>query len=194
MKGKLLQIIVSVTLCFTVILVGCRPNHSPKPRGFYRIDFPEKKYQPYNGNCPYFFMYPSYGRVVPDSGPGSEPCWINIEFNEYDGKIHISYKPVTGNLSAFIEDSHTLAYKHTIKADAIHEQLINKPRKKIFGILYNIEGNTASSVQFFITDSTNHFLRGALYFRTRVNKDSLKPVIDFFRRDIIYFIDTFEWK
>jgi len=182
-----------VLVLLILILFGCREKPTPKPRGYYRIDFPEKSYQSYTGTCPYRFEYPSYGRVVPDQEINSEPCWINIEFPAYQGSIHISYKEVSDNLAAFLEDAHSLAYKHTVKADAINEMLITKADEKVYGILYEIEGNAASSVQFFLTDSSNHFLRGALYFKTHVNKDSLLPVIKFFKEDIFHFIDTFEW-
>lgn len=176
-----------------ILLLSCHRSYTPKPRGFFRIDFPERKYQVYQSNCPYSFEYPVYARVVPDKELNSEPCWINIEFPDYNGKIHISYKPIHGNLNLLLEDSYALAYKHTVKADAIEEHLISKPREKVYGILYDIEGNAASSVQFVLTDSTEHFLRGALYFRTTINKDSLAPVIKFFREDILHFIDTFKW-
>lgn len=193
-QNNTLKLFGSVLIISIVVLVGCRNKYTPKPRGYYRIDFPQKKYQKYQDDCPYSFEYPTYSVVNKDEGPNSEPCWINIEFPRYNGKIHISYKNVIGNLNIILEDAHTLAYKHTIKADAINEHLINKKDDRVFGILYDIEGNAASSVQFFLTDSTDHFLRGALYFRTRVDKDSLAPVIDYFRQDIIHFIDTFEWK
>jgi len=130
---------------------------------------------------------------VKDTDRGAEPCWINIEFPDYKGNIHISYKKIDNNLNALIEDSYTLAYKHTVKAEAIVERLIKKPEHDVFGILYNIDGPAASSVQFFLTDSSRHYLRGALYFKTTINKDSLAPVIDFFREDIIHFIDSFKW-
>jgi gliding motility-associated lipoprotein GldD len=187
-KGLFLVLTFSFALFFS-----CHRSYTPKPRGFFRIDFPERKYKVYQSDCPYSFEYPVYAKVVSDKEMNSEPCWINIEFPEYNGKIHISYKPIQQNLNLLLEDSYTLAYKHTVKADAIEEHLINKPEEKVYGILYDIEGNAASSVQFFVTDSTKHFLRGALYFRTTIDKDSLAPVIRFFREDILHFIDTFEW-
>ncbi|RLD29311.1 MAG: gliding motility lipoprotein GldD, partial [Bacteroidetes bacterium] len=153
-----------------------------------------KKYKTYNSDCPYTFDYPVYASIESDNLVNSEPCWINIDFPKYNGKVHISYKTVDNNINLLLEDAYTLAYKHTVKADAIEEYLINKPDSKVYGILYDIEGNAASSVQFFLTDSTENFLRGALYFRTTIDKDSLAPVIDFFRDDILYFIDSFEWK
>jgi gliding motility-associated lipoprotein GldD len=83
---------------------------------------------------------------------------------------------------------------HITKADAINEQLINDSEKRIFGIFYDLKGNTASAVQFYVTDSTKHYLRGSLYFEAEPNADSLAPVIEFFREDVIHLIETLKWK
>ncbi|MBP1674669.1 MAG: gldD, partial [Bacteroidetes bacterium] len=83
---------------------------------------------------------------------------------------------------------------HINKADAINELVINDKESNVFGILYDLKGNTATSVQFYVTDSTNHYLRGSLYFESEPNADSLAPVIDFFREDIIHIIETLKWK
>jgi gliding motility-associated lipoprotein GldD len=83
---------------------------------------------------------------------------------------------------------------HITKADAINEQLINDVGNRIFGILYDLKGNTASAVQFYVTDSVKHYLRGSLYFESEPNADSLAPVIDFFREDVIHLIETLKWK
>ena len=177
-----------------IAFYSCKKKYIPKPRGYFRIDFPEKAYQMYQSDCPFIFEYPVYGEIQPDDMSISEPCWINIVFPDYNAKIYISYKPVKENLSELLEDARTFAYKHTIKADAINEKLFLAKRKKVFGTLYDIKGNTASSVQFFLTDSTKHFIRGALYFNAQPNKDSLAPVISFFSKDIDHMIETLEWK
>lgn len=186
-------------IIFIVVLAGivsgaCHRSYTPKPRGFPRVEFPEKKYILFDSVCPYRFEHPVYSRVVPDTDIFTEPCWINIEFPDFAGKIHISYKKVNDNLYDYIEDSRSLAYKHTIKAEAIRETVYTDPVKRIYGILYDIKGNAASSVQFFLTDSTKNFLRGSLYFNVEPNKDSLAPVIAYFREDIVHLIETFEWK
>jgi gliding motility-associated lipoprotein GldD len=166
----------------------------PKPKGYFRVDFPAKEYQQYRSDAPYSFEYPIYGKVVKDTERIAEPYWNNIEFEKFNCKIHLSYKAVKNNVSGYIEDAHTLAYKHTIKADAINEELFSDGKRKVYGILYDIEGNAASSVQFFVTDSSKHFLRGALYFESVPNKDSLAPSIAFFRKDIVHLIETLNWK
>lgn len=192
--------IVTKPLSFFIIisiytfLVGCQSTPLPKPRGYFRLDFPEKQYRSFDSTFPYKFQYPVYGHIVKDKYSGTEKYWINIEFPRYKAIIHISYKEVHGNIDTLIEDIRTLAYKHTIKADAINEKLFSNPEKKVYGTLYDIKGNAASSFQFFVTDSTKHFLRGALYFSVHPNKDSLTPALDFFGKDMVHLIESLEWK
>ena len=168
-------------------------NGTPKPRGHFRIDLPEKEYTLFDSICPFTFEYPVYGTIASEPGL-TNPCWFNIEFGQYSGKIHLSYIRVADNLSQLTEDAHKLAYKHTIKADAINERYWENPQKRVYGTLYYIAGNAASSLQFYLTDSTDHYLRGALYFNATPEKDSLKPVIDFFSEDVIHLVETLEWK
>lgn len=180
---------------FIVFLAGsCREPAVPKPRDFIRVTYPEKKYRAFDTSAPYSFIYPEYANMVPDSSPGAEPYWYNLEFPSLKGTIYLSYKKINGNPGAFIEDSRKLVYKHTIKAEAIDETLINEPSKKVYGILYDLKGNTASSVQFFVTDSSRHFLRGSLYFNAQPDKDSLAPVVRFVRQDILVLLESLEWK
>ena len=183
-------IILALIYSFT----GCRYSAVPKPRGYFRIDLPAKTYRLYDTLCPFIFEYPAYGQVSYDVGKISEPCWFNIEFPRYRAKIHFSYKQIDKNLESVLKESNDLAYSHSVKADAINEQPWQNAHEKVYGILYDIKGNTASSVQFFVTDSIKHFLRGALYFSVPPNEDSLAPVIKFFREDIIHLVETFKWK
>ena len=185
-------LLISVLVLLTV--VGCKKRYTPKPLGYHRIDFPEKEYEVYRSDCPFTFEYPVYGEVRQDQSPSAEPCWLNIRFEEYNGTIHLSYKPVQKNLSKLTEDARSLTYKHTVKAESISERLFTKPQRNVHGILYDVKGNAASSLQFFLTDSSNHFVRGSLYFQVQPNKDSLAPVIDFFREDVIHFMESFKWK
>jgi gliding motility-associated lipoprotein GldD len=174
---------------------SCNRDYTPKPRGYFRIDFPEKSYVKFDTAYPYSFEYPSYAKVLADTRPTSEPFWINIEFPQYQGRIYISYKPVKDNLSKFLEDSRTFVVKHIPKADAINDSLIFRPEDKVYGLVYYIEGTQAASpCQFFVTDSSQRFLRGALYFNVTPNNDSLAPVISFIRDDIRHLLKTFKWK
>lgn len=186
--------LISPGLFLILLISGCKNEYNPKPRGYMRIDFPDKEYQQFDSVYPYKFQYPLYSAIEADKSVNAEPYWIDIDFPELNGKIHISYKNVENNLISLMEDSRTFAYKHAIKASAIDEKLIYEPNKDVYGILYDIKGNAASSVQFFLTDSSTNFLRGSLYFYTQPNIDSLAPIINFIREDIFYLISTFEWK
>jgi gliding motility-associated lipoprotein GldD len=173
---------------------GCKKTYTPKPRSYFRIEFPKKEYVPYQSECNFTFEVPVYAKVVPYQGSNAEPCWMNITFPEYKGTIYITYKRIHNDADRYAEDIRTLAYKHIIKADDIIEQPISFPDRNIHGMIYNIKGNTASSLNFFITDSTDNFLSGSLYFNVIPNKDSLAPVIRFFSDDIEHLINTFHWK
>jgi gliding motility-associated lipoprotein GldD len=175
-------------------LICCRERTVPRPKGFFRIDLPSKSYRLYDTVCPFKFEYPFYGRISYEVGRISEPCWFNIEFPSFRAKIHVSYKEINNNLESILKESNDLAYSHSVKADAITEQPWLNDKNKVYGILYDIKGNAASSVQFFLTDSVKNFLRGALYFSVQPNEDSLAPVIQFFREDIVHMVETFRWK
>ena len=197
MRAKYIFFHLSLILALAFILFsgGCRQDYSPKPRGYFRIDFPEKEYVKFDTNYPYSFEYPVYAEIITDNRPTSDPYWINIDFPEYHGRIHISYKPVNKNLDEYLEDSRTFVVKHIPKADAIDDSLIFRPDDRVFGLIYYIEGSQAASAcQFFVTDSSSRFLRGALYFDVSPNNDSLAPVIEFIREDIRHMLKTFHWR
>jgi gliding motility-associated lipoprotein GldD len=182
-------------LFFIVILAGCSENYSPKPRGYFRIDLPEKQYARFDTTYPYTFEYPVYAKVVPDTRSTSEPFWVNIDFPRFRGRIYISYKPVKSNLNEYLEDARTFVVKHIPKAEAIDDTLIYRPEDRVFGLVYYIQGSQAASpCQFFMTDSSSHFLRGALYFNVEPNNDSLAPVLSFIEDDIRHLVNTFRWK
>lgn len=176
-----------------IVFWGCKEHATPRPRGHFRIDFPEKNYILFDSTCPFTFYYPVYGSIVaePDT---KTPCWFNIEFKDYRGKLHLSYLNVDNNLSQLVEDAHKLAYKHSVKADAIEEIRWENNESEVYGLVYHIKGNAATSLQFYVTDSVNHYLRGSLYFNTQPDKDSLAPVNRFFREDIEHLIETLKWK
>jgi gliding motility-associated lipoprotein GldD len=195
LKLKPIFILAGIIASVAVLIPSCSEEYAPKPRGYFRIDLPEKSYTRFDTAYPYTFEYPEYASVVPDTRPSSDPYWINVDFPQFKGRIHISYKPVHENLNEFLEDSRTFVVKHIPKADAIDDSLIYRPEDRVFGLIYYIEGaQAASPCQFFVTDSSSRFLRGALYFNVMPNNDSLAPVIDFIREDIRHMITTFSWK
>lgn len=180
--------------CILLFGYSCKKEYTPKPRGYYRIDFPQKQYQLFKSDCNFNFETPVYSTVKPNLEKYAEKCWYNLDFTGYNANVFLTFKPVIKNLPIYIEDVRTIVYKHSIKADDIIETPIYQPDKKVFGMLYDIKGNAASSVNFYITDSVSGFLSGALYFNSRPNKDSLAPAIAFFREDILHIINTFKWE
>lgn len=179
-------------------LLACTGNQpaAPKPKGYFRINFPKKAYQTFNSDCPFTFEYPVYAVMSKDTDRNAQPCWNNLSFPQFNGNLHLTYHGVFSKVDydKMTEAARTLAMKHTIRANAIDQKLINYPERKVYGIYYAIEGNTASSVQFFLTDSAKHYFRGALYFNERPQYDSIQPVVKFIKKDIDRMIETFKWK
>jgi gliding motility-associated lipoprotein GldD len=195
MKKNLFCILLP--LVFALSFSSCDEDdevYSPKPRGYARIKFPEKKYRMLDTACPYKFEIPVYTKINPDRHKNAEPCWINLDFPQFHATVHLSYKTVNKNVSSYIEDSHMFANKHQVKATGLEETVVLRDSAKVYGLLFDIAGNTASSLQFYLTDSTHHFLRGALYFNAKPNIDSLKIVVDFIREDVLHLINTTRWK
>ena len=189
-------------LFFTILIAiaSCNSDYVSKPRGYFRVGFPKKTYKQFDQpGYPFKFEYPSYGVVVKDSlffeEKTENPYWLNIDFPEFGGRIHISYKQIGRNkFDSLVNDAYTMSYKqHTYKASGIEpEPFVSE--KGIEGVYFTLKGNAATGNQFFMTDSVHHFLRGALYFNATPNADSLKPINDFFRKDVEHLINTLEWK
>lgn len=193
---KLKSIILFQIVLF-LFFSACRDNnYSPKPKAYYRIEFPKKAYQPILAPVPFSFNYPTYATLEKDLSRDAQKNWYNLHFKQFNGYLHLTYYDVSGKgeYENMVEDARKLAFKHTIKASAIDQKVIYYPDRKVYGIYYAIEGNTASSVQFFLTDSTKHYFRGALYFNERPQYDSIAPVINFIKKDIDTLISTFRWK
>ncbi len=191
-------ILFAVTM---MIFVSCNRDYTPKPYAYYAFDFPEKAYKKFDTSiCPCTFDIPKYGYVERENNLFNDntphPCWVNIVFPDYNAKVYLSYSNISNrrDFERLLQDSYKLTFKHTQKADYIDEQLIDNAEHKVFGYMFDIGGNAASGVQFFVTDSTKHFIRGALYFSNTPNADSLLPAIDFFKKDIVALINTTQWK
>ncbi|MFC6103656.1 gliding motility lipoprotein GldD [Olivibacter domesticus] len=185
-----------IFLLLTGLAVSCANDYAPKPRGYFRIKLPPKQYNIYNGACSFAFEYPKYAKIEIDTAPNAKPCWMDIVFPTFNARLHLSYYKITSEtaLNALVEDAHTFAFKHTVKATAIDEALISMPDHHMYGILYSIQGNSASSSQFFLTDSSRNYLRGALYFNEKPQTDSIQPVLDFLKEDIYAMIKSARWK
>jgi gliding motility-associated lipoprotein GldD len=188
-----------ILLFITILFFACNSPYIPKQEGYFKIPLPEKKYITFNEpSYPYTFEYPAYAQIVKDStffdSIPENPYWINIDFPQFAGRIYMSYKSIGKyKLEQLINDAYKMTNKHTIKASGIDDSLIH-PATNVSGIFFKVEGNVATANQFFVTDSTNNFLRGALYFDATPNEDSLRPVNDFLVKDMKHLINTFRWK
>jgi len=192
MRFVLVVSFMFVFVCFSSC--GDR-NPQPKPRGYFRIDMPEKQYVKLDSMQRYSFEIPSYSTITPDPYSPEEKDWINVEFPKYKGTVHISYKNVDGNLSTYLEDAYTMITKHISKATGIRDSVVVNRDKDVYGLVYFLEGDdVASPLQFYLTDSTEHFMRGSLYFNIKPNNDSMQPVINYITDDVRHIISTFEWK
>jgi gliding motility-associated lipoprotein GldD len=187
-------IFLLLLLGIAVSHISCKKKYTPRPKGYFRIDMPQKQYQNWNEDYPCSFDVLNYAKITKDKSKGAEKHWLNIQYPEYKATIHLSYKKVDNNIEDYLEDSRKMAYKHSIKADAIGEQAYLNNDNKVYALIYRIKGNAASSVQFVATDSTNHFLRGALYFKQHPNQDSLAPVINYIDQDMVRLIESLKWK
>jgi gliding motility-associated lipoprotein GldD len=181
-------------------LFACNSEYSARPRGYFRIDLPRHAYQTFNQpGFPYSFEYPVYGRILQDSlffeEKAENPYWINIDFPQFGGRVHLSYKEIGPNkFDSLVNDAFTMSYKqHTYRATGIQPEAFSTPNGT-GGVYFTLKGNAATANQFFATDSTKHFLRGALYFSVTPNADSLRPVNDFLKQDIEHLIETLKWK
>jgi gliding motility-associated lipoprotein GldD len=181
-------------ICIPLLFNSCGKTSIPRPYGYFRVDLPPHAYRTIDTlNLPYRFDLPRNARIISRQAKG-EMYWIDIYYPKLNASIYCSYKPVNGNLINLVEDTRKIVYKHSVRADGISEKVFEHPERKVHGILYELKGNTASSVQFILTDSTRNFFRGALYFNNVPNKDSIAPMSNYIREDVIRIMESFEWK
>ncbi|HAD12485.1 MAG TPA: hypothetical protein DCF33_08605, partial [Saprospirales bacterium] len=185
-----------------ILLTACNDyTPVPKPRAYPRVMYPEKTYKPFEeGYCHFTFEQPAYAKIEQDSSYFDEKprdqCWFNISVPQLNAKIYCSYYPINSraDFDKFVADAFEMTNKHTVKATYIDEQPVHRPEDRVHGMVFNVEGPAASSYQFFLTDSTSNFVRGALYFNTVARPDSLAPVVAFMREDLDHMIKTLKWK
>jgi gliding motility-associated lipoprotein GldD len=196
-----LRILFSLTLVALLWYSCSDPVFTPKPRSYPKVDFPKKAFQPFTEDfCNFTFEYPVYTEIQQDTNFFEEmpphDCWFDLFYPSFDGRVHFTYvdlRQPENNLEKLRQESFNMADWHNKRANYIDELLI-QTANGVSGIAFDIDGPAASPFQFFLTDSTQNFVRGALYFNTHVQADSLAPVIDFVREDILHLIETFEWK
>ncbi|MCF0061400.1 gliding motility lipoprotein GldD [Dyadobacter chenwenxiniae] len=182
-----------------IVLASCskkEERYVPKPKGFNRLDLPPHAYQKLTQPHPYTFEISKFAEALPDTFRTAGKDWIFINYPQFKANIQITYKEIGNNpalLKSYIDDSYKLASKHQIRASAIQEQRVMSKTGKT-AILFKIEGDVPSPYQFYTTDSTKHFMRGAIYFPTATKNDSLAPVIDYLQKDMIQLLNTLDWR
>ncbi|GLR19768.1 gliding motility lipoprotein GldD [Portibacter lacus] len=174
--------------------------YNPKPRSFPKIDFPERNYVTFDTNyCAFTFDYPDYATVEKDEfffdGKPINECWFNLNLAPFNGDLHCSYIPLNNreHFDKMVNDAFTLVGKHNIKAQYRDDFPIQK-ENNVSGMMFELRGDVASNLQFYLTDSTNHFFRASLYFNSKVYPDSIAPIYDFVKEDVLRVIESFEWK
>ncbi len=194
MSVKLKLILFVIILAQVLLLSSCSDTPTPKPRAYFRIDIPKHSYIPFDTNYPYSFEYADYSKVL-NANNSEHPYWIFIDYPYFNARIYFTYKEVNNNINLMLNDAHELAYKHISVANDIQQDLISIPKNKIYGIMYEIKGaRVASPINFFLTDSVKHFVRGSLYFNMEPQNDSLAPVISAIKTDLQHMIESFKWK
>ncbi len=192
-------VVLAMVYGLSTMVLSCNDSFTPKPRGYFQVDFPKKEYKVFDQEgYPYSFEYPVYSTVIKDStffGEATEnPWWVNIDFPQFQGKMYLSYKSIGANkFDKLLNDAFNLTNKHSQKAYSIDDSLMITPNN-VRGMFFKVGGDVATSYQFFLTDSNKHFIRGALYFEATPNQDSLNPVNNFVSEDMRHLINTFRWK
>lgn len=173
-----------------LILLSCAEDPLPKPNGELRLEYPTAKYQSFTAPCNFTFDYSTFAQVV----DAKNPCWYYIEYPKMKAKLFITYFPIKNDFALHVKESEKMVYEHTIKATAIDTKSFSYPERQVFGNFYELKGPTASNLQFFVTDSTKHYITANLYFNSRPKPDSLAPAIDYIKKDLLHMIETFQWK
>lgn len=182
-------------LLLVPFLVSCDPEYTPKPKGYNRIDLPPAKYQLLQEKHPYVFEYSAYAKILRDSSRLTEPHWINVYYPAHQANVQITYKAINNNEKVFfdlVNDARKLTSKHEIKAYSIDETTLKTPQGNT-AFVFELTGEVPSQFQFYVSDTTSHFLRGALYFRTATANDSLAPVIEYIKKDVVHMLNTLHW-
>ena len=180
----------------STLSTGCSDDAVPKPRGYFRIDLPADSSTSFDSHCPFTAEVPVYARMLKGAGTGEDDgkvCWTDMVFPDQRAAVHMTWRNIQGDLPELINDAHEFKAKHEAMATRIKSEEVLRDSARVFGTLFDVDGNVASPMVFYLTDSISNFLYGALYFDVRPNSDSLAPVTDRIRADIRRFANTLRW-
>jgi len=183
------KIIFLATIFLLLIVCSCKDEVLPKPSSFLRLDYPEAKYVNFQNPCPFSFEMNEDAVIK-----GEKECGFAITYPKMKATIYLTYKPVNNNIDKLLRDAQKLTYEHVIKADDILEQPYLNPENKVYGMFYQVNGNAATNSQFYVTDSTKHFITGSVYFYAKPNFDSIMPAASYIKNDMQRLMETLKWK
>ncbi len=186
MKKVLSLVIISM------LFFSCGEDKKPKPRGFLALQYPKAEYKRVDIGCPYTFDMNTLAAIKPSRN--NIPCWIDLKYELLNGVIFITYMPVNNNLDSLLTDAQKLPLRHTIKADVIEGDIYTNKVHDTYGMFYEVGGDAASQAQFYLTDSTEHFITGSVYFNTVPNYDSIIPAAAYLKKDMRHLMESLRWK
>lgn len=179
-----------------LVFAGCQTEYAPKPKGYNRLVLPIPSYKATPDTLPYYFKYSAHANLKKDTSWVREKHWVEIYYPELKATVHVTYKQLRNSeelLKEYLNDAYVLTAKHQIKAYAIDESITKTESGKV-AVIAEIEGEVPSQFQFTMTDSSRNFLRAALYFNVKVQNDSLRPAIEYVKKDMMEMINTLSWK
>jgi gliding motility-associated lipoprotein GldD len=188
-QSRSLIIEIALTVLGLLLFTACKDDVFPKPASHLRLDYPMAKYVDFEDQCPFSFEMNSNAIVK-----GEKDCGFTISYPKMKATIYLTYKPVNSNINILLRDAQKLTYEHVIKADDISEQPYLNPSRKVYGMFYRVDGNAATNSQFYVTDSTKHFVTGSVYFYAKPNFDSIMPAASYVRNDMQRLMETLRWK
>ena len=188
----------TILVVFAFFLASCGDDPVPKPRGYPRLDLPVQTYSTWSGTCPFTAEVPPYALMLEKPGTtaaiADTACYLTMRFPGQHANVFLTCRRIQGDLRRLIEDAHAFKDKHEAMAARIRSERVERDSARVFGTLFDVEGNVASPMVFYLTDSTTRFLYGSLYFDARPNADSLEPVTKRIRQDLRHFAGTLVWR
>lgn len=189
MKNSIIKFLIGAVICS---LFSCGGDVLPKPHAMLRLSYPAPKYEQSSIDCYYTFEKNHIAEF--GEAKNNKKCWYNIRYPKLNATVYISYYMIDNNLDSLLRDAQNLTQEHVIKADDIQLNDFEYPEKKVYGRIYEVTGNAASSCQFYVTDSARHFVSGSVYFKTKPNYDSILPAAKYLRNDVVHFMESVQWK
>lgn len=186
----------ALSVIVLLLVASCTTPYQPKPRGYNRLELPDPEYVLSPDTLPYQFEYSRHARFLRDTSWIRDRHWVEIYYPALQATIHVTYKSVQHSdklLKEYLKDAYVLTAKHQIKAYAIDETIVRTPGGKT-AIIAELDGEVPSQFQFTMTDSTENFLRAAVYFNVKIQNDSLRPAIEYLKRDAMQLINTLNWR